>query len=841
MADEVDEQRCEMLLVGRDPELVQLFRRLLAGGHSEGFLDLPLVLTSDPVALPTLPHTFAPGDRLCGRFNVVTFIAEGGMGEVYEAYDCELREAVAIKTLRACALDEDRSAQSFRREVRRARAITSPHVCRVHDLFTHYPGGDAPPVSFLSMRLLHGETLAARIRRDGKLKPADALPLLNQVAEGVDAAHREGIAHGDLKSANVMLTPDSSGRLSACITDFGLARRIAANVADGDTITDTVPRGGTPAWMAPEQVQGQVPGTEADIYAFGLIAYEMVTEHLPFHGGTAVEVSRARLTEDPKPARQFTPELKPSWERALSKCLNRDPRKRFPTARAFVNALASPGPLLDIHPLWLAMAALLLCLAAVATSPVRHWVAAAFHPVTHDSSLAVLPFKEIDSTPDYFRDGFTEDLIHALGQVQGLRVLGPESSFYFKSSQLLPTDIGRKLGVRYLLTGSVRRVNGEIRVIARLIDAKDGSQISSHEVVRYESDLLLIRDEIVRMASVDLHARFPGTQSASQTVDASSLSARDLYWTGRLYFRQRTDEAVRASIDYFRQAIKRDPSFALAHAGLADALFVAADSDLLPQADAFPEAGKAAHKAVQLDKGLPDGWVSLAYYTSVYDHDLDRGERFFHTALELDPKSATAWQWYSYQLLKQRRFSEAISAGEQAVAVDPLSVAANANLADVYLYAGNDDKAVNQCRKLILMEPDLFYEHLMVAVVFARRGLLGEALHEMEQVGESHRDDPLTLRVGVEIYGLAHLIDDASRALAKLLVRYRQGGVPDSYVAIAYAAADDKEHAIEWLTRAVAARDSFASVANAYPAFNSIRSDPRFVALMVQLGIKQRT
>jgi TolB-like protein len=828
----------ETFLVGSDPEVAKLFRSLVAAGQSEGFLDRPVPLTGDGVSLPTPRQTLSPGDRLCERFEIVRLLGCGGMGEVYEAYDSELHEAVALKTLRAGKLDNGRPAPSIGREVRRARAITSQHVCRVHDVFTHHPGGGAPPMSLLSMRLLKGETLSARIKRDGKLRPEEALPLLRQLAEGIDAAHRAGIAHGDLKSANVMLTLDGNSHLSACITDFGLARRIAGDGDDGETFTESVPPGGTPAWMAPEQVEGRPPGPEADIYALGLMAYEMLTGRLPFDGETPEAKARSRLLEAPKPARQFTPEVKASWERALMQCLEREPGKRFPSSTAFVNALEPRHILLESPTVWLAALAALVILALVAIGPAGRWFAAVFRPGARDRSLAVLPFREIGPTPGYFSDGFTEELIHGLSRVRGLRVLGPESSFYFKSSQLLPAEIGRKLGVHYLLTGSVRRMNREIRVITRLVDAADGSQIWSSEVTRNEQEVFLIRDDIVRMASNELHANLADMQLPSQTIEATGLNARDLYWTGRLYFRQRTVEGVQASLDYFRQAVARDPSFALGYSGLADALMVAADSDMLPPDQALTEAGQAARQAAQLDSQLPDAWVSLAQFTSLYERDLDRAERLFRTALALDPKSETAWQWYSYQLLKQRRFAEAIPAAEQAVAIDPLSGAANFNLAVAYFYSNDDDRAVQQCRKLAQIDPQLFFVHPLAAVVFARRGLVGEALHEMEVVPESRRDYPLTLRVWVELYSLAHRSEEASQALDRLLARYRQGGVPISYVAIAYAAARDKDHAIEWLARAVAARDSFAAIANAYPAFDSIRSDPRFVALMGQLGVK---
>jgi serine/threonine-protein kinase len=395
--------------------------------------------------------------------------------------------------------------------------------------------------------------------------------------------------------------------------------------------------------------------------------------------------------------------------------------------------------------------------------------------------------------------------------------------------------------VRYLLTGSVRRFEQQIRVITRLIDTADGSQIWSRDMTRNEHDVFLIRDDIARMVSHGLGLQNAAMQFPAQTIDTAGLSARDLYWTGRLYFRQRTDKGVRASLDYFRQAIAGDPSFALGYCGLADALFVVAERALLPPDGAMAEASNAAHKAVQLDGRLPEAWVSLAQVTSIYYHNLEEAERLFRHALEMDPKSSAAWQWYSYQLVKQRRFPESIHAAEAAVAADPLSLPANINLAVVLLYSGVDDRALQQCRKLSQMDPQLSMEHTMVAIVFARKGLGSEALHEMESVPEPYKNHRITLRVWVEVYAMVGMREQAGQALERLIAQYRLGGIPVSYVAAGYAAVGDKDRAIEWLGRALAARDAFASVANAYPAFDSIRLDPRYAPLMAQLGIKVQT
>lgn len=839
-ADDLDADRRETFLARiSDPELVSTLRKMLESGSRTGFLDRP-VWEHDVDGVPL--RALSPGDHLCERFQIVRFIARGGMGEVYEAYDSELRERVALKTVRASMDSDPAAVERFRREVRRARAINSRYVCRVHDLFTHRDGKDSDPLSFLTMRLLEGETLQARIDTGGPFRASEALPLLRQIAEGIDAAHRDGIVHGDLKSANVMLTASEGGELSACITDFGLAQRIPETASESQT--EISGGGGTPQWLAPEQVSGAPASRESDVYAFGLIAYHMVTGRLPFDGATAGEQMRRRVAGAPHPARRFAPDLSPRWDDALSRCLSRDPALRYRNCAAVLDSIETPRTLLRRR-LLPAAAAVLCASVSVAVAlewhPLSRWFATAFRTGRSVHSVAVLPFQRIGPTPEYFSDGFTEELMHSLAQIRGLRVLGPESSFQFKNSKLSPQELGGKLGVRYLLMGSVRRVDSQIRVIARLIDAEDGSQVWSQDVTRSESQLFLIRDALARMLAGELNVNLAAMQVPAQTIDPTGLSARDLYWTGRLYFRQRTDEGVRAALQYFQNAAARDPRFALAYCGLADALFVVAERALMPPADALAQAEKAAREAVQIDPSLPEAWTSLAQVSSIYEHNMDEAERYFRRALELNPQFSPAAQWYAYQLVKQRRFREATAQAEAAVADDPLSQAANINLAVVYLYSGQDDRATQQCRKLTQMDPQLFFEHPMMAIVFARRGLTSEALHEMELIPPEKQDHRITLRCWVEVYALAGMRGEAQEALKRLLDAYRKSGVPASYVAAGYAAMGDKDLALEWLGKALELKDAFASVANAYPAFDSVRADPRFQGLMAKLGIRTRT
>jgi eukaryotic-like serine/threonine-protein kinase len=802
---------------------------------------------------------FRESQVISRRFRILRFIGRGGMGEVYEATDLDLGERVALKAIRPELSSDPVMLRRFRHELQLARRVTHPNVCRLHHLESFaLPSSDAgdkgATIPFITMELLEGETLADRLSREGRMGEGEAGPLVRQIADGLAAAHEVGVIHRDLKPGNIILVK-ATGKTRAVITDFGLARlapgtRVLSEGESSAARSASGPLVGTLVYMAPEQLQGGTITAATDIYALGLIMYEMVTGGRPFAGDSELAIALKRLSDDPKPPRETVPDLNPKWDESILGCLRRSPHERFQSAAEVKAALLSGG---IKPPRWLLpwprkltlstrlIAGLLLCLglaAAFLAFVIRRPPA---QPVALDRSIAVLPFQESGGTPEYFSFGFTEEVMNALGQVPDLRVIGPETSLRFKSSGLSAIDIGKKLNAHYLLIGSLHHDSHQIHVIVRLVDTRDGSQVWSRDLKRDEGDVLVLRDDIARMLAREMKVSLSGPQLSGRSIDAAGLNARDLYWTGRFFFHRRTDDSVRASLEYFRQAVKRDPDFAEAYCGIADALFVLAERGLVAADKALVEARQAAHRAVELNDRLPAAYVSLAQITSVYDCNLDEAERLFRHALKLDPKLAPGWQWLSYQLAKQRRFPEAVEAGEAAVRADPLSTAANINLAVVDLYAGFDDRAIQQSRKLAQMDPKLLFNYTINALVFAHKGLFSEAIHELESVPEEDQDHPMTLRVWVEIYARAGMKAQAEQALRRLLARARSGGVPASFVAAAYAALGDKESAFTWLQRACDERDAFASVANAYPAFDTMRSDPRWAPLMARLGIKAKT
>jgi eukaryotic-like serine/threonine-protein kinase len=823
---------------GEDRELLEHLGRLLAEHeNATGFLDNPGPTYNALMSTRTiLGHRFSTDDILCSRFRVVEFIARGGMGEVYEAVDMELRESVALKTIRREIAADTEVVEQFKREVRRARTIPSPHVCRVYDLFSDQtsPG---EKVVFLTMKLLRGETLADRLKR-GRLTTDESLPIAMDMVDGLAAAHRENIVHGDFKCGNVILAAEEGGT-SAVITDFGLAHRAIKGKVDGETTTEFVPKGGTPAYMAPEQVLGEQPTTASDIYALGVVLYQMTTGHLPFEGGTEEQCARKRLKELPPRPRDHVPGFPSQWETTILRCLERDPAYRFTRAEDVALSLAGvsvAGARSGSRRIWLGgllVACVILLALALWLSRTRGKQAAS------GNTVAVLPFHN-DAHPggDYFSDAFSEDLALSLTRMPTFRVVGRETAFSFRDTTLPPQEIGKRIGVRYLLTGTLSRDAGHLRVMAGLVSTDNGFRVWAQDYRRQETEVDEIRDRICREIAQSLNIQVAGMQSGSPPPPPLDLQARDLYWMGRFYWRKRTEEDVAASLQYFQKAIARDPEYALAYSGLADAYCVLAENATLqPPAHSLASAKQAALTAIALDANLPDAHVSLGQVCSVYDRDFVAAERHFRKAIELNPHLVSAHQWYSYMLAKQRRFRESLQEARLAVSEDALSGPANINLALQLFYAEVDDEAIQQCRKLAQMQPELISPHLVIAQIFARKGLASEASREIELVRKDKLDDILTLRTQAEVYARAGSYAASERALEALIAKRGSRQVPSSYIAAGYAAQGKSDLAFAWLEKAYAEHDGFVSLVNVYPAFASLRSDPRFDNLLARLGL----
>ncbi len=614
----------------------------------------PTPTPSQPASTPTGASRspgalFSPGDLLAGRFKVIRFIAGGGMGEVYEAEDQELTERVALKTVRPEISGDRVSWERFRREIQLSRKVTHPNVCRIFDLFHHQ--GEAGQIVFLSMELLNGETLAERLKRQGTLSADEALPIARQMAAGLGAAHRAGVIHRDFKSANVMLVPVNGG-LRVVVTDFGLARGAAGSGELAQTLTIGGAMG-TPAYIAPEQVEGGPMTPAVDIYALGVLLFEMRTGTVPFQGETALSTAVKRLQETAPSPRAHLPDIDPRWEATILRCLERKPEDRFATAEDVVRALtgetalpprrqaATPSQRPPAPPPArasksatnpLAVAGLLgIILLSGVVGYLRYTELKARRTELGDlvpvnpaevvprRSLAVLDFRNQNGLPEraWLSTALAEMLSTELTSLHELRVVARKNVARMQIELALEQEdnlgqqtlqsIRQTLGADLVLLGSFEspRETNDLRVSLILQDAANGDVIASWPEEGSLEDLFSLLDQTgtTLRQHLGLEAAVAGAAGQSGSVPSSTQAAR-LYSEGLSRLRQFDAQGAR---DFLEQAVRADPTNAMAHSALSSAFAALGYKK---------RAEESAREALARSARLPDQerlWVEARY------------------------------------------------------------------------------------------------------------------------------------------------------------------------------------------------------------------------------------
>lgn len=854
--------------------------RLLSGHDRAGsFLkdgDIPArnLLTG---AIDETPHTFSPDELLCGRFKVTRFLCKGGMGEVYEARDLELGGRVALKTIRPEIAANPETIRRFKHEIQLALKVTHSNVCRIFDLEYHRVpsrgNGADTEVAFLTMELLEGETLSDRLRRQSPMSTAEAMPLVRQMAEALAAAHDAGVIHRDFKPSNVILvaSADASGpHIRAVVTDFGLARGSAhsdsTSTESGQTsqssMTSEGTLVGTLAYMAPEQISGGCVTPATDIYALGLVMYEMVTGHKPFSGQGPLAGAAKRATEPAPSPCAWVPDLDPRWETAILRCLEIDPALRFQTAREvlqeldreYATARVATGSAVDLHPVvWpprrrkarlasvLGSLALAVALASVGLNVghLRDRLRAWFGHPTGIKSLAVLPLENLSGSADqdYFADGMTDELITDLGKIGALRVISRTSVMQYKGTHKQVSDVARALNVDAVVEGTVRRSGNQVLITARLIDARTDGGIWGESYEREERDVLALQSEVARAIADEIRIKVTSQDQKRLAVKQPvNTDAYEAYLRGRFYWNQRTEDGLRTAIGYFQEAIAKDPSYALPHVGIADCYNALGNNDYLPHLEAFPKAKAEALRALEMDENLAEAHASLAFAIWNFDFDWGMVESEYKRAIELNPGYATTYHWYAGYLSGMGRHEEAIAAINKARELDPLSTRINANVGFILYCARQYDQAIVELRKAQQMDPKDEAPYLYLGLVYVQKRDYPEAMAAFErynQVLGGEAGSALDLAYG---YAATGQRQEAEKMLDRLVGDSKQTYQPPLEVARVYTALGKREEAFTWLERAYEQRST--TLLRVDPSFDSLRSDPRFQALLVRMKLQ---
>jgi eukaryotic-like serine/threonine-protein kinase len=792
---------------------------------------------------------FRTGEVVAFRFRIVSYLARGGMGELYEAEDLELHERVALKTILSNIADDERSILLFKREVHLARQVTHANVCRIFDVFRHRPAGDrgrAGEVVFLAMELLHGETLADRLARDGRLPTADVLPIMRQMAAGLAAAHRAGVVHRDFKSHNVMLVeptpPDRDPR--AVITDFGLARR---STHDDRTsmalLTDTPEISGTPAYMAPEQVEGGAVTPATDIYAFGVVLFEMVTGTWPFMAETPLRTAVKRLQEPPPSPRTHVPDLDPVWEETILRCLARAPADRFATIGDVAVALEGrlrDDRVADDRARRRSPTAWVLALVLSATLAGGYFIYARFVQASAAdgiTSLAVLPFVNTSRDPqqEYLSDGISESLINRLSQLPGLKVVANSSSSRYKGKNTDPQDVAQALGVDGVLAGKVLQRGDSISISVELIDGRDRTLMWGEQYVRPATDLLQVQGDISREIAAKLRLRLTqGQQQRLATPDVRSPEAYELLLKGRFHRAKGSADDRRRAGDYFARAIAVDAGYALAHADLSDIYRSLVNSSLVDPAEYLPKARAAARRALELDENLAEAHYALANLMT-YAWEWTDAEREYQRAIALNPNLALAHRWYASYLGLVGRHDEAIAEIMRARELDPLSPGVNATVGSILATARRYEQAIAALQKTIELDPSYPYSYAFLGSTYAAQRRYANAVAAYQKAITLGLDTSTTqIALGAAYAGAG----DDTRARAVLArLQSQTEYVSPGELAILLAALGEREEAFASLEKAHAARDLQLQYLGTNAGYDPLRADPRFRDLLKRVGL----
>jgi serine/threonine-protein kinase len=801
-----------------------------------------------------------PGAEI-GHYQVIALLGAGGMGEVYRCHDPRLGRDVAVKVLPADVADPNARARLLR-EAQLASSLNHPNICTIYEV------GEAGGRTYVAMEWIDGRTLDRVIPPHG-LPAESAARIGAAIAAALAFAHRNGIVHRDLKSANVMIGSD--GRVK--VMDFGLARRPAdLDTADARRLTSTGVVVGSPQYMAPEVLRGGAADARSDLWALGVVLHEMCAGSLPFQGQSSIELGAAILNAEPMPL----PAGVPATLRAVvQRCMAKDPSQRFQVAeevRAVLETALTPGAASGAltaagtassstsmassssavsdpaHvaarrrsvPAWAIVAVALGALAivlALGLPAVRARLGLGSE-AGRIRSLAVLPLENLSRDPEqeYFTDGMTDELIASLAGLEGVRVISRTSVMKYKGTRKGVPQIARELGVDGIIEGSAMKAGGRVRITAQLIDAAHDRHLWANHYERDLSDVLALQDDVSQSIAGEIRvALTPSGEARHQNVRPVDPAAHEAYLRGRYAWNRRTKAGLETAIAEFERAVTIDSSYAPAWAALAQTYVIANDYAGWSYQRADSSTQQAAERALALDDRIAGAHLALAEAKTLFDWDWKGAGIEFSRALELDPNDATGHQWYANYLLARGHSEAAIGEIDQAMRLDPLSLIVPTARGDCLRSMGRSAEAEAQLEEVLRLDPA--FEPACVDLFLA-----AEAAGHFDRAIEAHSrfahlagfpDDGPELRrayaAGGERGYFQAVLEQTKRVAGR-------GQIPYSALAYLYIHVGEPERAIEVLERSVDSHDAGLITLGVDVMWKPLSSNPRFQALLRRIG-----
>jgi serine/threonine-protein kinase len=787
--------------------------------------------------LETPTEKLIPGAAFAGRYQIIEELGRGGMGVVYKAKDNKLKRTVALKFLPLELTHISEIKERFVREAQAAAALDHPNICTVYEF------DEAEEKTFISMAYVEGQSLKKKLE-SGPLELDEALRIANQVAEGLQEAHKKGVVHRDIKSGNIMITEKEQAK----IMDFGLAR-----VSGGTLVTKEGMTMGTIAYMSPEQARGKEVDHRTDIWSLGVILYEMLRGQLPFKGENDQAVVYSILNEEPKPVTDLQAEIPAALVQIIKKTLEKNQDERYQNMEELLDDLKSiaegivpegirvrlrKAKLLrrrkTIFSAGLAGLLILMTVIALSLFTGRGEVM---------DSIAVLPFENLSGDPDqeYFVEGMHEELITELSKIRALKVISRPSVMRYRNSGNSIPEIANELNVKGIIAGSVLKEGGRVRITVQLIEAESERNLWAERYDKDYQDILMLHGEVALDIAEEIRIAVTPTEqihlASERPVDSE---AHELYLKGRYYWNRFSPEWAERTISYYNQAIEKDPTYALAYTGLAEAyVLLSIGFAVRPPRDILPQARKAALKALELDSTLAEAHVQLGLVAACYDWDRQAAKKHFEKALELNPNSVSAHQWIEiYLALLEGKYEQGIAHLERAQDLDPLNLFVKTRLGYMYWHLRDYDQAIERFKEVIDFDPNSIIGLLGMRECYASKGMFDKAIAEGEKIlNLGMRSDAVIGGLGA-IYGFAGKKDKALELLSEMEARSRVGYVSFLWVASIYWGLGEMDKAFEFLEKAYEERDANLIFITVPIVFDTLSPDPRYKQFLKKMGLE---
>ena len=772
--------------------------------------------------------------KTISHYKILEMLGEGGMGVVYKAQDTKLDRIVALKFLPKHLLCDESAKTRFEHEAKAASALNHTNITTIYEI------DEVEGECFICMEYVESKSITELIK-EKTLSITEVLNISVQIAEGLNAAHKKGIVHRDIKSDNIMLTAEGLVK----IMDFGLAklRGVSRVTKEGTTL-------GTMPYMSPEQVQGMEVDQRSDIFSFGVVLYEMIAGQLPFKGEHEAAIIYSILNETPEPLARYKSNVPGELQRVIEKALAKGKDERYQHVDEMMvdlkyikkklettTTIHQPGKPKLLRKVSLYIYASVAILIVILILSKLYFFASREVPI---NSIAVLPFQNLSADPEqeYFSDGITEALISELSKIKALRVISRTSVMRFKKTEKSLPEIAHDLNVDAVVEGSVQRVQDDIRITAQLIKAEPEKHLWADDFTKKFKDILILQSEVAQAIAREIKITVtPEEQQQLLATRTVNPEAQEAYLKGRFFVNKFNEADVRKGISYFEQAIAKDSSYALAYEGLAEGYDYLWNLGVMSAKDAFPKIKTWAMKALSIDETLAGAYAMIGDIESA-EWNWQGGEENFKRAIGLNQNYAAGHAYYAWYLSLMKRYDEALSEAKRGVEVDPLWPMTKLTLAWTFFFRYQYDSAMIQVNEALSIDSTFVLGYVYLGDFYLWEGNFGEAIAQYQKAAALGY---YSVRVSVAwAYARAGNAMKAREILADLKTEY----IAPAFLAILHMDLGERDRAFEYLERAYEENDVYLLLSVSLPrgfdpSLDSLRTDPRFHALVKKIGFEE--